>query len=100
MRLATMEDLPRLLEIKEDAVAFMQSQNNDQWGADFPPIESYRHFIENDHMHVLEEKGAIVGMIGLVDYPDDEYKTMPWSVQGQELVIHRLAIAKEAYGRG
>ena len=25
---------------------------------------------------------------------------MPWSATGKELVVHRLAIAKESYGRG
>ncbi len=100
MRIAVMEDLPRLLEIKGDAVAFMESQNNDQWNTAFPPVESYVRYIEKGCMHVLEEKSTIVGMIALVDQQDEEYKTMPWSAEGAELVFHRLAIAKEAYGRG
>lgn len=100
MRLAVMDDLPRLLEIKADAVAYMTSQNNDQWNEDYPTVEGYMDFIESGYMHVLEEEGVIIGMVGLVDEQDEEYKTMPWSSTGKELVVHRLAIAKEVYGRG
>ena len=100
MRLATMKDLPRLLEIKKDAVAYMASHNNDQWNEEFPPVSSYVDFIQGGNMHVLEEEGVVVGMIGLVDLQDEEYKPMPWSSQGKEMVIHRLALAKEVYGQG
>lgn len=100
MRLATMNDLPRILEIKKDAVAYMASQNNDQWNEDYPTVASFIEFIEAGKMHVLELEGLVVGMMALVDLQDEEYKPMPWSKDGKEMVIHRLALAKEVYGQG
>lgn len=100
MRLGTMKDLPRIMAIKEDAVAFMIAHNNDQWNDHYPTEEAFIDFIEQGYMHVLEEEKRLVGMIALVDHEDEEYKAMPWSASGRDLVIHRLAIAKEAYGQG
>ncbi len=95
-----MEDLPRLLEIKADAVAFMISHNNDQWNEHYPTKEAFIEFIEKGYIHVLVEEDTIIGMVGLVDEQDEEYKPLPWSAKGDELVVHRLAVAKETYGRG
>lgn len=100
VRLATIEDLPRLYKILEDAKAFMKSQNNDQWGEHYPPLDSFNFYIEGKELYVLEEDALVVGMVALVDHQDEAYKSMPWSVEGTELVIHRLAIAEEAYGKG
>ena len=95
-----MNDLKRIMEIKDDAVAFMNSQGNDQWNDHYPTEATFVDFINRGYLHLLEEEGQIVGMIGLVDHQDEEYKPMPWSAQGQDLVVHRLALAKEAYGKG
>lgn len=100
IRLATLKDLDRILEIKGDAVKFMKSQNNDQWDENYPAVETFISFIEKDYMYVLTEDNQILGMMGLVPYQDEEYKTAKWSVEGKELIIHRLAIAEEAYGKG
>lgn len=100
MRLARMNDLPRMMEIKADAVVFMAQHGNDQWNEHYPTEEAFMAFISQGYMHVLEEEGSIVGMVGLVDVQDEEYKPLDWSAEGDELVIHRLAIAKEAYGKG
>lgn len=100
MRLGTMQDLPRILKIKKDALAYMANQNNDQWNETYPPVASYIDFIKAGNLHVMEEEGRVVGMIGLVDVQDEEYKPLPWSSTGKELVVHRLALAEEVYGRG
>jgi GNAT superfamily N-acetyltransferase len=100
MRLATEKDLARIMAIKQDAVQLMTEQGNDQWDATYPTEETFIDYITKGYMYVLEIEGTIVGMMALVDYEDEEYKTVQWSAEGVEMIIHRLAVAKEATGKG
>lgn len=100
MRLARVEDLSRLLAIKTDAVAYMHAHGNDQWDADYPDEASFRQGIEKAYIHVLEIDDKVEGMIGIMDYSDEEYGQVTWSSEGKEISIHRVALSVDVLGKG
>ena len=55
IRKATMEDLPRILALYEQARAFMKANGNpDQWGDNYPEPELVRQDIAGGHSYVCE----------------------------------------------
>ena len=95
IRLASAEELPRLLEIYAAARAFMrQNGNAEQWAGGYPGEEVLREDIALERLYVIEEKGHIGGCFMLASGPDDTYNKIydgAWGYEQPYGVIHRIA---------
>ena len=61
IRKGTLEDLPAILQIYEEAREFMKEQGNgDQWGDRWPPEELIRNDIGTGLSHVCVDGGEVV----------------------------------------
>lgn len=94
IRLATYDDLDRLMEIFENAKAIMRSSGNlQQWNNGYPALEIVKTDIDKGHCHVLCDGDAIIGTMALIPGPDPTYTYIEgeWPDDESYYVIHRIA---------
>lgn len=103
IRHATMDDLPAILSLRDQAREIMRSYGNTfQWPDGYPRDDMFRKDIESGGSHVMaDEKGEIVGTFALLPNPEVTYNKI---YQGQWLdnqpyhVIHRIASTPDSHG--
>lgn len=98
---ATLDQLPRILEIYEKARRFMvQSGNPDQWGNQYPPEEMIRQDIHDGKCYVNLENEKILAVFYFAVEEDPTYGYIEgaWLNGRPYGVIHRIAVGES--GRG
>ncbi|EOT28859.1 GNAT family N-acetyltransferase [Enterococcus saccharolyticus] len=101
-RLATIEDLPSLMSIINDAIQVLHEQGSPQWQNGYGPNEEkLRKDIEAKTMYVLEES-TILALGALIPGIDPVYTAIEgtWEGGSSYMSIHRIAVAKQASGKG
>ncbi len=94
IRLATREDLDRMMDIYAIARQFMRETGNpNQWNNNKPTREDVERDIEKSYSHVLEEDGEIHGVFVLQYDRDSTYDYIEGAWRNEEPygAIHRVA---------
>lgn len=106
IRKSTFTDIPRILEIIDDAKALLKSLEIDQWQNGYPNAAQIKNDIKNDESFVvLNNKNTIVATTMFTTRPEPTYKKIidgNWFID-ESLpygVIHRLAVGKAFRGLG
>lgn len=104
IRLATINDLPFIMEIVNDAKASLKQLGTKQWNSSdgYPTSEIFLKDIEESQLYVFEDS-SILGMIACIKGSEPNYQTIDgqWVSNGIDyLTIHRLAVKKEYYKKG
>ena len=102
-RRATIIDLPRLLELRDQAREIMRSYGNTfQWPEGYPRDDMFKNDIEQGHSYVMmDENGSIVGTFAFIPGPDVTYKVIyhgQWLNDEPYFVIHRIASTPDSHG--
>ena len=102
IRPAEFADLPRILEIYEDAREFMrQNGNPNQWW-DYHPAESIlRDDIPKRQLYVCEQDGNIGAVFAYIQGADPTYVNIhggQWLNDEPYGVIHRIAVSDRGQG--
>lgn len=101
-RTATTEDLPRILQIYENARAFMrQAGNPNQWRSHHPAVEILRDDITKEQLYLCLEDGQIAAVFCYFQGIDPTYLQIfggQWLNDEPYGVIHRIAVAKQGHG--
>lgn len=118
IRKAITAELPRIAEIYAAAREFMRRTGNvQQWGGAYPSEETVREDIEKERLYVCEEDGELLGVFcyffgeeptyreifdgAWLDGPDAENAVPGSSAAAEQYgVMHRVAVAEHAHGRG
>lgn len=103
VRLSTPKDLPRLLEIYDDARAFMKETGNPlQWGDVHPPKEIISEDTGSDHGFVVTNTdGEVIGAFAFYLGEDPTYQVIregKWLNDEPYGTIHRVAAKKGYHG--
>ena len=99
-RLATLKDLPAVMDIVRQTIAGLLAIGDAQWGEDYPTQADFRADIENGELHVWEENGRVAALVCLNQQQSSEYDDLPYTPCERYLVIHRMAVLPAARGRG
>ncbi len=102
-RAAVSGDIPRILEITEDARAGLRRFHIDQWQGAYPDAARFLEDIRLGQCFVLEHAGDTAGFFVLSTEPQPEYDAITdgrWSAELPYCTLHRAAIAKEYRGSG
>ncbi|WP_159947272.1 GNAT family N-acetyltransferase [Polaribacter septentrionalilitoris] len=106
IRLSTLNDVSRIIEIIDDAKDLLKSLGIDQWQNGYPNAEQVENDIKNEESYVIvDDKNTIMGTTMFTTRPEPTYKKVidgNWIID-ESLpygVIHRLAMAKEFRGLG
>lgn len=104
IRLAHKKDIKKIAKIYSDARAFMQSSGNkNQWINGYPDISLIEEDIENDRLYLLEDGTDILAVFVYFFGEDATYKKIyegKWLNDKKYGVIHRIAVAENAHGKG
>lgn len=102
-RKATIEDLPEIMVIIQDAIESLRQQGSPQWQNGYGPSEEkIQHDIQENSLYVLSD-GQILALAALIEGEDPVYTAIEegqWQESAAYLSIHRVAVAKKATGRG
>ncbi|MGJ8744532.1 GNAT family N-acetyltransferase [Polaribacter sp.] len=100
IQLSTQQDIPKILEIIEDAKGYLASLNIDQWQNGYPNKEQIENDIKNNESYVVvNDENKIMATSMFTINPEPTYKIINgnWLIDESKTygVIHRLAIKKE-----
>jgi ribosomal protein S18 acetylase RimI-like enzyme len=101
IRQSTLNDVPSIMNIINDAKAYLASQNIDQWQNGYPNEEQVKNDIEKEESFVVvndENQVMATSMFTLRKEPTyKEVIGVKWIIPEEETygVVHRLAIKKE-----
>lgn len=101
-RKAGLADLHAISDILKQAVTRMLAEGKCQWNENYPNAAHVRADIENGVGYVLESEGQVVGYGAVVFTGEPAYKdlTGQWLTDGEYVVVHRLAVNREAKEKG
>jgi ribosomal protein S18 acetylase RimI-like enzyme len=106
IRKATLNDLDAILVIVEDARELSRSLKSKQWlGKDnYPNAQTFSKDISNDELYVYVVNDLVVGFCAISSTSEPTYFKIyegEWISNNQPyLVVHRLAVKKQFYGKG
>ncbi|WP_088322883.1 GNAT family N-acetyltransferase [Polaribacter tangerinus] len=100
IRPSTVKDIPAILAIINDAIAYLASQNIDQWQNGYPNVSQIENDIKNNESFVVENTAKeIVATAMFTNRKEPTYKIIDgkWLRNESEIygVIHRMAVKKE-----
>lgn len=99
---ANVLDLDSIMEIIDQAKAYLKSQNIDQWQDAYPNKDVLVNDITHDSLYVVKEDNLIIGVFCVGNYEptyDVIYKG-EWSINKDYVVVHRFAVRNEYKGKG
>ena len=101
-RLATIDDLPRLLAMVDQAKASFRARGIDQWQKGDPDAPGLTAAISRGAVHVLDEDGQAVGMITVVSGPELSYADIDgaWLNDEPYAAFHRVCVEESRKGQG
>ena len=95
IRKTVKEDIPVIMDIYENARAFMRSTGNmTQWNNGYPSVDIIAEDVCQGHSYVCIEDGAIVGTFAFIIGEDPTYQVIEngaWHSDRLYGTIHRLA---------
>lgn len=103
LRKATKQDVNDILLIIDEAIAYLKSQNIDQWQNNYPNRQSIIHDINNGVSFVYELHNQVIGTMALILDKDVDYDIIEdgqWLNDEAYLTIHRIAIKNKFKNSG
>ncbi|QTE23227.1 GNAT family N-acetyltransferase [Polaribacter cellanae] len=100
IKLSTFDDVPRIMEIINDAKVYLASQNIDQWQNGYPNARQVENDIKNGESYVvINDENTIMATSMFTTNKEPTYKVIDgnWLINEDKKygVIHRMAIKKE-----
>ena len=102
-RPAVSEDIPRILEIVQDARESLARHHVDQWQGNYPDAARFAEDIRLGECFAVEHAGEVIAFFVLSTAPQENYDAITdgkWSADLPYCVLHRAAVAKEYRGSG
>lgn len=99
LRLATMQDLTRIMAIVQATVMEMHAYGNYQWDEVYPTEQDFASDITQGDLFVSEAEGQICGLICINQTEPAVYADAGWTLAEKALVLHRMAVDPDLRGR-
>ncbi len=95
------EDIPKVMEIIEEARAFQLSYGNMQWADGYPSLPLVESDAETGIGYKVLQDDRIIGYLAIVDY-DETYDAIEgkWLADGPYIALHRIAFSDSVRGKG
>lgn len=100
IRLATLYDIPFIMEIITGVIPEMIASGNFQWDATYPNADVFANDIALGHLWVAEANGLIAGVTAITTSQETEYTQVGWDITEPAIVTHRLAVNPHYRGLG
>ena len=94
-------EIDSVMVIIKDAIEKMHRNGIQQWGEYYPTREIFLADIAAGSLYAARIDGSIVGIIGLDENQNSEWKNQDWvDIEGKPLVVHRVCVAVNFQGQG
>lgn len=100
IRLATLNDIPAIMQLVTDVVPVMQASGNFQWDSTYPNAKVFENDITLSQLWVADVDGQIGGVTAITTDQDPEYAEVGWNISETAIVTHRLAVSLNHRGQG
>ena len=100
IRLATLADIPAVMQIVKDVVPLMKAAGNFQWSDDYPNPGVFENDIQLNQLWVADLDGDLAGVIAITTEQSEEYTQVGWDITQPAIVTHRLAVSPHYSGKG
>jgi len=70
----------------------MEAHDIHQWDDIYPDRETIRKDIQNQELYVVDDDGAIAGIMTLNEAQAIQYRQVKWNYNEKVLIIHRVAV--------
>jgi ribosomal protein S18 acetylase RimI-like enzyme len=102
IRLATLNDLDQIWQLRLETTELLKERNIDQWQYVDPSIETFKKDIIEHEFFVYEEHRTILGMIAIKSGIEPTYINIydgRWNYDLPYMTIHRLAVKRSVLGQ-
>lgn len=100
IRLATLTDIPAIMQLIAEVVPAMNALGNFQWDSSYPNAVVFEKDIALNQLWVADVEGAIAGVAAITTDQEPEYAHVGWDITETAIVTHRLAVGEKYRGRG
>lgn len=102
LRKATFAELPAIWEILQQAIKQRKQDGSQQWQNGYPNEQTIRNDMMNEYAHILLENDVIVAYVAIIFGVEPAYEQIvgKWLTNDKYLVVHRVATANAAKGKG
>jgi GNAT superfamily N-acetyltransferase len=100
IRLATLNDIPPIMQLIVEVVPAMNALGNFQWDSTYPNAKVFEKDIALNQLWVADIDGAIAGVAAITTDQEPEYADVGWDINETAIVTHRLAVSENYRGRG
>lgn len=95
---AKLNDLPLIMKMIKTVVTLMNEKEYTFWNENYPNISHFEKDIEEESLYVYKISDNIAGVICINSEEAEEYKSLNWSLNDKNYVVHRLAVNPEFRG--
>ncbi|MDB5022566.1 MAG: family N-acetyltransferase [Mucilaginibacter sp.] len=100
IRLATLNDMPGIMQLVAEVVPAMNAAGNFQWDSTYPNAKVFENDIALNQLWVAGAEGDIAGIAAITTAQEPEYADVGWNIAEMAVVTHRLAVSVRYRGRG
>lgn len=100
IRLATLNDIPAIIDLIAEVVPAMNAEGNFQWDSTYPNAGVFEHDIARGQLWVAQVGGSIAGVSAITTDQEPEYARVGWDLNETAIVTHRLAVSIRFRGQG
>src|ERR1700710_1840381 len=100
IRLATLNDIPGIMQLIAEVVPAMNALGNYQWDGTYPNAGVFEKDIALSQLWVADTDGDIAGIAAITTDQEPEYASVGWDLNETAIVTHRLAVSTRYRGRG
>jgi ribosomal protein S18 acetylase RimI-like enzyme len=100
IRLATISDIPQIMQLIGEVVPAMNASGNFQWDSTYPNAQVFEKDTALNQLWVAEIENTIAGVSAITTDQEPEYANVGWDINQTAIVIHRLAVSPRFRGKG
>lgn len=100
IRLATLNDIPGIMQLIAEVVPAMNALGNFQWDSTYPNAKVFENDIALNQLWVADAGGVIAGISAITTDQEPEYADVGWDISETAIVTHRLAVSSHYRGQG
>jgi GNAT superfamily N-acetyltransferase len=100
IRLATLTDIPQIMQLITEVVPVMNAAGNMQWDNTYPNPQVFENDIALNQLWVADIDGRIAGITAITTDQEPEYADVGWDIAQTAIVTHRLAVSPQFQGKG
>lgn len=96
------KDVKQIMDMVNDAKAFLKSKGVNQWQDGYPNEEVFYNDIKEERLYVIKENEEVLGVYALVNYEPtyDVIYDGKWSKDLPYVAVHRICVKESYKGKG